>query len=197
MPEIHTTDAINFDADDLDSLVLDLVKEGKYIRAIDFREEEKEGIHIKIEHMRHLLNDIYALYKGGEKPTKEEILSLFKKNEKKMQDAAFDLIEGLDNDKFFKVTKRAEDKDGNITIKLTKINMEEKNALIRRVADKLMRKMTPEQVRTMLEEGLRKMNDASQLAAAEKALKKKKPEIEGHKGCYKLVIEGIDLHVMP
>lgn len=47
----------------------------------------------------------------------------------------------------------------------------------------------------MLEDGVKHNNDVARLEKIDKRLDKEKPNIEGKGGCYKLVVDGMDVVV--
>ena len=64
---------------------------------------------------------------------------------------------------------------------------------IKSIVKKLMDKLTPEQMKAMIEQSIMKLNDIDKLEKVDKALDKKNPKLEGKRGCYNLTIDGIDL----
>jgi DNA-binding IscR family transcriptional regulator len=169
------------------------LKEGNIIRARGIESEEIDTRPLRVNHMRIMINELSKMYYDKKPPTKEQFNKMFEKHQKYMEDEISNVLDDLENsENFFRVEKK-EDNNGDIIIKLKKIDAEERIKLIKNIAKKLVEKMTKEQMQTMLEEGIKKNNDLESLKKIDKKLESETPKIRGNKGCYKLSVDGEDI----
>ncbi len=179
----------------LDIIVLDELKEGMIITSLaGLNDELVETAHYEIKGMRDCMKDIYQAY--STKASKKEMCNILEKHKKRIDDNIHDFfgkIENLNkNEKMFKVAKK-KIKNGEVIIKFTPINIEEKQKYVKSIVKKLVNKVSKEQLVQMFEQAVVKLNDIGQLKKADKALDKKNPKVEGKRGCYKLIIDDVDL----
>ena len=187
---------IDFTMTNLDEIVLGNIKKGQLISSIRL-ENDGELIHYDIKFLRELMGEVYKLYSSGE-PDKKKFVELFEKHQKKFDTFKGDVMDRLadEKDDLFFVEERAVDKDGNITIRLKKLDSGERLKLLHSVSKKLMSKLTKKQLAEMLEEGIRKNNTIEDIKKmGEKLKKSKEPKVEGYKGCYKLLVDDAELIV--
>ena len=173
-------------------------QKGNILKIHDLDKENEDTVHYQIKHMRNIMGDIYKLYSGNKKPTKKDFSNLFEKHEKKLGDDVDNFLELLENeDELMKViSHKLNRKTGETTIKLQRVDTTEKKKLVKSISKKLATKLTKEQLISLLEEGVRKNNDVEQLKLINQKLKKKKPKVEGIKGCFKVVVDEEDVFVM-
>ena len=186
----------------LDQIILGSFKEGKLLTNIDFEQDEVDTIHYRIKHLRALMDDVYKLYsagyKGKKKPTKEQFFKVFQKHSKKKEDDIHDFLEQLDREEqVFRVDTKEVDEEGNITIKLRKVSQADKLKIVKSITEKLLKKLTKKQYQSLVEEMIRRENDTEKLKRIDKKLDDEDIEVEGKKGCFKLVVGGEDLHLVP
>lgn len=173
----------------LDEMVLDSFEEGKIIKSMRLDEGDEESVHYRIYGMRKAMKEIYQLYSQKKAPTKKQFAKIMDKHSEATQDEIHHFLASLENDdELFKVEQKKVDKQGNITIKLKKLDGQMKNKLVMSVAKKLADKMTKEQIETMLQERVRTMNDADVLEKIDKKLDKDDVQLEGKRGCFFLTI---------
>jgi len=180
----------------LEDVILSQFEEGKIVRGWDIEEEEERTVHYRIKNLRAMMNEIYQVY-SKKNSTKRDFVKVIKDHQKKHEDDVQNFLDQLENDdKLFEVAERQEDKDGNITIKLKKVDQTDRIALIRSITEKLMKKMKPEQLRSLLEEGVRKNNSTDKLKNIDKKLDDEDVKVEGKKGCFKFAVGDEDIFVM-
>ena len=170
------------------------LKHGDIIRARGFESREKDSRPTIVKNMRVMISHLNDLYSKGKIPSKKEFNEIFEKHQKNMSDEVDNVLDDLENsEEFFKVEKKEESDSGDITIKLKKLDKTERIKIIKSIAKKLAEKMTKEQLQTMLEEGIKKLNDTKTLKEIDEELNKESPKIKGNKGCYKLQVNGKDI----
>lgn len=180
----------------LEDVILSQFEEGKIVKGWDIAEEEEKTVHYRIKNLRATMTDIYKVYSNA-KATKRDFVNVIEKHMKNHEDDVQDFLDQLENDdKLFEVAERTEDKSGNITIKLKKVDQTDRIALIRSITEKLMKKIKPDQLRSLLEEGVRRNNSTKKLKKIDKQLEKDDVKIEGKKGCFKFVVGDEDVFVM-
>jgi hypothetical protein len=176
---------------------VDALKEGEIIRAGGIQKLEDGALPVRVKHMRVLVKRLSDMYYSGKAPSPKEFKDIFRQGEKYMQTELQDTLDQLESeDDFFKVDKKIEDKDGNVTIKLKKLDKQGRIKVIRSIVDKVIKKLTPDQIKSLLEEGIRKNNDVKELEEMDKALDKEDVKIEAKKGCFKLVVGDKDIMVI-
>ena len=187
-----TIENLIFEEVDLDSMkVGELIKDWKC-------EETNEKLRpMKLQSMRLMINEIGELYKNGKGITPTKLKEVWERNENNMNDYMNNFLDTLENkEDIFKISKKQVDAKGNITLKLEKVDTSDRNKLIKEIANKLIEKLDKEQLRVMIEEGLKKNNDFVQLKKANIELDKKKPKIKEFRGCYKIVVNDTDLMII-
>jgi len=103
------------------------LKEGNIIRARNFEEMDKETRLIRVDGMRALIKKLGDLYHSKKPPTKGEFNEIFEKYEKKVIDDSSDILDQLEtSEDLFKVEKKTVDKEGNVIIKMKKLDKEER-----------------------------------------------------------------------
>jgi hypothetical protein len=170
------------------------MKKGNIIKVLDANEDDNTVAHYDIKFLRETMKKIYELY-SNPKTTKKDFANLLYEQRKQHNDSMCNILDTLDferGESFLKVVDR-KDKDNKVTITFERINEKEKSILIKSIAEKLVKQMTPEQVMTMLQEQLRKLNDTEKLKKIDNKLNTEKPKIEGKRGCYKLVVDNEDV----
>jgi hypothetical protein len=176
---------------------LDFLKKGEFIRTRGIESEEKTGRPTVVKHMRIMINRLGELYSKNKPPTKEEFNKIFEAHQKYMNDEVIGVIDSLENSEdFFRVDERVEEKNGDIIIKLKKINKDERINLIKNIAKKLVENITKEQLQVMMEEGVKKLNDIGTLEKIDKELKTSKPKITGKRGCFKLQVNDEEIMLL-
>ena len=192
MPIINEEDLM-----DTVGIVGDL-KPGRIVMDWDEDKDRDKTIHYAVRSVKELTEDFNKLYNNPTKPTRKDFVELFKKHSKKRDDDITDYLDRIENEEeLLKVVKRRETKDGKVIIELEKISNKERLKLVTSITKKLLKKLKPEHIKSMVEEGIRRNNDIDILKKIDKKLSSKKPvKIEGKKGCYKFVIDGIDLYTM-
>jgi hypothetical protein len=162
------------------------------------REKEKDLIiPIKANQMREFVDEMRKFYLSDKKPTKAQFKKIFEKHQDKLEEQIHDTLGQLDKspEKIFKVVKREKIKDG-FRIEVKKIDDSDRVTLIRRICDKLINKLTKEQLKSLLEEGLKKNADVKELEEIDKELEKKEPVVETKKGCFKIKVNDKEVFVM-
>ena len=174
------------------------LKPGRIVMDWDEDKDRDKTIHYAVRSVKELTEDFNKLYNNPTKPTRKDFVDLFKKHSKKRDDDITDYLDRIENEEeLLKVVKRRETKDGKVIIELEKISNKERLKLVTSITKKLLKKLKPEHIKSMVEEGIRRNNDIDILKKIDKKLSSKKPvKIEGKKGCYKFVIDGIDLYTM-
>jgi hypothetical protein len=182
---------------ELEFIVMDNLIKGKIIKALPtFEDEEKEIVHYDINNLRKLVAKINTLYEN--KAPREEFIKVITEMRKANCTELCNMLETKEfyqGDPFLKVIDRKDSGD-KITVTFQKVNSQEKNMIVKSIAEKLVKQMTPEQVKVMLQEGIRKCNDIDSLKKVDKSLDTEAPQIEGKRGCFKLIIGGEDLHII-
>ena len=172
----------------------DLVK-GKVITSPNEVKQE-DFVHYEIKHLRALMNDIYKAY-SNKKTTKKDFVKIIEKHKDQKELEVSDFLESVDKikeDKAFKVVeKKVNKKTGEVTIKFKEIKNEEKKKYIKSITEKLLNRLTKEQLAKMLNQSLMKLNNIDTLKRVDKKLDKENPKIEEHQGCFFLTIDGVDL----
>jgi len=190
----HRIDIDIGDSNNLEFVVLDHLKKGKIIKVIADGEEDNNVAHYDIYHLRKTMAAIDKLYQNP-KSTKEDFAKALKEHRNKAWD---DINHILDEKKFAKgepLLKVVDRKDTGkqVTITFERINNIEKTALVQSIAARLIKQLSTEDVTTLLQEAVRKLNDTDKLKKIDAGLAKKKPKIEAKRGCFKLIIEGEEL----
>jgi len=160
------------------------------------KEDEKEAI-ISARNMHNFVDDMRKFYVTGKRPSKKEFIKIFEKHRKKNFDEVADTIDKLDSgvDDTFRVKSRKKTKKG-LVIEFEKVDEKERIKLVKKIVNKLVSKLNPEQLRKMLEEGIKQNSDIGDLKKVDKELQKKKPEIKSYRGCFKLVVNGKEIMVL-
>ena len=192
---IHDSDEI--DDADLSFIVLDSLKKGKFIQvARPVLEDNKDTIHYDIKHIKELTKEIYRLY--SQNATPEEFVKVFIDKRKKCDDDIHNFINRVENipkEEILEVVEKKE-KGNEVIIKFKKVSTEKKKALVKAIVKRLLKKVTSKQLEELFEQAILKLNDMKKLEKANTLLKKKKPKIKGSRGCYKLMIDDIDLFII-
>ena len=167
---------------------LNSAKVGTIIKDVGFMDIDKSQRTMKVDAMRYLVQELKKLYDSDKKPTKKQFDKLFEKNEELMIKKLTEDFHDKDNKQdLFKVVKRKKSKNG-VTLEFKRVSGKERMALIKSITEKLVNKLTTDQLKDMLTEGLLKNNNVENLKQIDKELDKKKPKIEGERGCYILKI---------
>jgi hypothetical protein len=181
----------------LDEIVLSNIKKGQLLSSMNLDKGQEATIHYDIKFMKDLMRDVYEMYSSGE-ADKKKFVALFDKHHKKFANDKGNIMERLADtqDDLFQVEEKSVDKNGNITIKLKKLDPTERLKLLNKVTKTLLSKMTKKQLQEMLSEGIRKNNTTEEIKKmSEKLDAKKEAKVEGIKGCYKLVVDDLELMV--
>jgi len=180
---------LNIDLSDL--------KKGQVISNWDSKKEEEIETMISARHMQNFVDDMRKFYITGKRPSKKEFMKIFEKHRKKESDEVMDAIDQLDSgvDNTFRVKSKKKTKKG-LVIEFEKVDEKERIRLIKKIVSKLISKLKPEQLRVMLEEGLKQNSDIGDLKKVDKELQKKKPEVKEYRGCFKLVVNGKEIMVL-
>lgn len=193
MPEVINDDEL----EDLDYIVLENLKKGKMLPVIEpLIKSETKTIHYDILNIRELAKELNQLY--SKNATKEEFFKVIMKRRIKVDDDIHNFmnkIENLPNEELVEVIDR-KNKGNEIIVKFRKVSTEKKKQLVKSITKKLIKKISKEQLTELFEQAINKLNDLKVLKKVDKALKKKKPKLEGSRGCYKLMIEDTDLFVV-
>jgi hypothetical protein len=181
-----------------DFIVLDRLKKGNIIPVVQpLKTGITETIHYNVMNMRELVKTFYELY--SKNAPREQFTEAFMKAQVKNEEQIHDFmarIEKIKDDKLIKVLDRIENKDGTTSITFKTINIDEKKKYIRALSKKLVKKITKKQLTEMFEQIVVKLNDTNTIKKANKALDKVKPKLEGKRGCYKIVIDDINLYLV-
>lgn len=181
----------------LDEIVLGNIKEGQLLSSLNIDKGQEKTIHYDIKFMKDLMKDVYQLYSTGN-ATRKEFVDLFDKHHKNFATEKGNIMERIadEEDDLFQVEKKSVDKDGNITIKLKKLDSSERLKLLDKVTKTLLSKMTKKQLQEMMIEGIKKNNTTEDIKKmADKLDAKKEAKVKGVRGCYKLVVDGQELTV--
>lgn len=183
--------------DFIDVINVDFFKEGNIVQSKSYEEIEELAAPLSVVHMRKLVKTLADLYYSGHPPSKAEFNKLFKDSEKEMSDEVGNEIEKLElSEDFFKVEKRIVERNGDVTIKLKKLNKEDRIKIIRSIATKMVDKLSKEQLISLLEEGIRKNSDFDKLKEIDSDLDKEDVKINARKGCFKLVVNNNDIFIL-
>jgi len=179
----------------LEDFILKGFKKGKVLRNIDIENEAVEAVHYEIKHLRELAKKIDKLY-ANPKSSKRDFLNVIRKQREKRDDEIADFIDNIDREQdLFKVIEKKQ-KNGEITIKLKKVDDKDRIKLIKSIAKKINSKLTEKQREEMIQEQLKRdinINETDRLKKIDKELDKKDPKLESHRGCYKLVVGDEDV----
>lgn len=181
----------------LDEIVLSNVKKGQLLSSLNVEKSEEATIHYDIKFMKDLMRDVYEMYSSGE-ANKKKFVELFDKHHKKFANEKGNIMERLADtqDDLFLVEDKIVDVDGNVTIKLKKLDSSERLKLLNNVTKKLLSKLSKRQLQEMLSEGIRKNNTTEDIKKmSEKLDTKRVAKVEGVKGCYKLIVDDQELLV--
>jgi len=182
----------------LDVIVLDDLKVGSIVTAPpSYTDEMKKTVHYDIKHLRHAMKEIYNVY--SKKGTREDFVKVLEKVKHKRDDDIHDFMGRVENigktEKLFKVIQKTK-KGNEVILKFQEVNQDEKKKLIKSIVKKVVDKVSKKQLSELFEQSIMKLNDLDELKKVDKALNKKNPSMEGNRGCYKLVIEDIDLFIV-
>lgn len=190
---------------DIDEISIDVLcdmidmgelKKGKIIKDIG-RDVSGDTVHLDIYHLRKIVDEIYQVY--ARKGTKAEFVEVLEKGKDRARsdiDNFFDSLEMKEGEDLFEIVKR-EKRGDEITIKFKKVDRMRRVKLVKEIADKLIKKMTTEQIKIMLQEGIRRINNPDTLEKVNKALDKKDVKTTHKRGCFKFVVDDIDLMLVP
>jgi hypothetical protein len=181
----------------IDEIILGNLKKGQIITTIDMNKDKEDGIHYDIQFMRNLLKEVYQLYSSGT-ADKKKFVELFDKHHQSFATSKGDFLDRIADtkDELFMVEEKDIDKDGNVTIKLKKLDNAMRLKLITDISKKLASKLTKKQVIEILAEGIKRNNTTEQIQNMSKELKKNKDaKVEGKRGCYKLVVDKSEIMV--
>lgn len=183
--------------DGLDWIVLDHIKKGKIIPiAKPLTEELGKTVHYDIQEIRELAKKIYQLY--SKRASREEFVKTLYAHRKKTEDDIHNFMSKLENlpkEELVEVLDRVDDGE-KIVITLKKVSTEKKKALVKAITKKIVNKISKDQLTELFEQAINKLNDLKTLRKVNKALKKKKPKLQGSRGCYKLMIDDVDLFIV-
>lgn len=183
---------------DLECIVLDKWKKGEIIQTVkEWSDEGEHIIHYKIKHLRDAMKDIYSLY-SNKKSTKKDFMNVLEKHRKRMDDNIHDFmmkIENVPEDQLLKIVEKKK-KGDKITVVFQKVNQEDKKKFVKSIAKKIVNKLSREDQVKMFEQMINKMNDLEKLKKVDDKLKKEKPKVESKRGCFKIVIDDIDLFLV-
>lgn len=181
-------------------MTLDLseLKKGQVISNWDSGKEEETETMISARHMQDFVDDMRKFYVTGKPPSKKEFMKIFEKHRKKQSDEVMDAIDQLDSGvaNTFRVKSKKKTKKGGLVVEFEKVDEKERIRLIKKIVSKLVSELKPEQLRVMLEEGLKQNSDIGELKKVDKELQKKKPEIKSYRGCFKLVVNNKEIMVL-
>ncbi len=173
------------------------VKEGDVIRLPSINNDDKATAHLEVKHMRKLINKLSEFYSKGETPSQETFLEIFEKYRDNMSKEVNNIFEQLEkSEEFFKVKKKTVDKEGSITIKMVKIDPATRISLIKSIAQKILKKLKPEQLLSMLEEGIKKNPHTEELKKIDKELDQEDVKISDSKGCWELSVNDKTIFTM-
>lgn len=183
---------------DLECIVLDKWKKGEIIQNVPEWDDESERIvHYRVKHLRDAVKEIYQVY-GNKKATKKDFLKVLEKHRKRMDDNIHDFmmkIENIPEDELLKVVDKK--KRGNkITVVFEKVKQEDKKKYVKSIARKIVKKLNKEDQIKLFEQMINKMNDLEELKKVDDKLKKEKPKVETKRGCFKVVIDDVDLFLV-
>ena len=183
----------------LESIVLDGLKKGSIVKKIPSLQESDERItHYRVKHMKEAMKEFYKLY-SNPKTKKKDFTKVIDKHQENMHkeiNHILDTIEVNDGEKLLKVIKR-EKKGKKLTLVFEEVNETERMDLVKSIADKLLAKLTPEQTKIMLQEGIKRLNDVEELKKIDKELDKKKVKTAVRRGCCYFKVGGHDLFLVP
>jgi hypothetical protein len=180
----------------LDEIVFDELSKGKIIRVISQEKDKERIVHYEVREARELTKEIYKVY-SNKNATKKDFFNVVDKIKKKTSkdiDNFFEIL-NQENENFFRVIERKE-KGDEVTIKLKKIDSKEKLKLVSSIAKQLAKKVKPNQLVTMFEQGMRKLNDVDKLKKISEKLKKKKVKVKEKRGCFYFDIDGEELFLI-
>lgn len=166
---------------------IDILEEGNFIKNGNWT-EDSETVHFDIKHMRAAMKDIYEVY-SNPRSTKKDFTKVLEKHREARNREIEDYIDTLtlDEEKLLRVAKKVK-KGNKITVVFEEVSVKEKGKLVKSIANKLFDKMTPKQIKTMLQESVRKLNDVDKLNKINQELLTIKPQIEGSRGCFRLMV---------
>jgi hypothetical protein len=182
---------------DLDFIVLDAFQKGRIVKDIGLEGATEETVHYDIKHARELVKEIYEVY--ARNGSRADFVKVFEKRRDAANDEINNFIDELEmkeGENLFEIINRKE-KGDEITLTFKKIDGKRKADLVRSIADKLLKKLTPEQITIMLQEGVKRLNKLDDLERVNKALDKEGVETKGVRGCFKLVVDDVDLMLIP
>lgn len=175
--------------DTLMDLDLGPLKEGDIFQNRDEEDFDHKLNATMIDAAREILYKVKEMYDIGKKPTKKEFNDMIKKLEDKRSVELDHFLDQLqEEDDFLKLTKRTKLKNGKIVMEFEPINKDDRIKLIRSITDKLIKKLKPEQLRSLLEEGVRKTCRNEKLEKIDKALDDGDVKIKERKGCFRLFV---------
>jgi len=150
------------------------MKEGVVFANTALQKQREQTVHYAVKGMREAMNEIYQIYNGKKKPKAKDFVRVLDKYNKKREDDITDYLDKIENEEdLFKIVKRKSSK-GKITIELEKISNKDRIKLIKSITEKLIKRMKPEHIHAMIEEGIKKNNDIDTLKRIDKKLDSKK-----------------------
>ena len=182
--------------EELENIIWGDLKKGTVIRScpMGFVDDQADTVHYDIFHFREMMKEMDKLYSKG--ATRKDFVELIEKHRKVRDDNVHDFVGRIENFKgedFLKVVSKTEEKDGTVKVVFKKFAETDKKKYVQSIAKKLAEKMTKEQLTALFEQVVMKLNDVEHLKRVDEKLTKEKPKLEGKRGCYKLVVDGIDL----
>ena len=176
---------------------IDLFKKGELLKTLkDFRDSEIARP-IKIKGMRIMIEEINKAYQGKKGLSKDELRKIWEKHQDQSDLYIGNTIDSLkDPQDLFVVRDKKIDRKGNVTIKLKKVDTKDRDGIIKQLAKRLVEKLNKKQLQVMIEEGLKKNSDFNMLKEANKEIKKKKPKLKEHRGCFIITVNDKEVMVV-
>jgi hypothetical protein len=198
MPEDEFEGQLIVDELGLDVIVLDELNKGKVVTNMDSIDNMKKNtVHYDILHARNLVKDIYQLY--AKKPNKEEFVKLVDKHRKIKHDNMHNFHQDIENvmeNKQFEVIDKKTNKKGIITIKFKELPQEDKKKYVKSIVEKIIKNISKDSMRKLFTQSILKLNGIEELKQVDKALDKEDAVVEDKQGCFKFVVDGVDLFVV-
>ena len=176
---------------------VDLFKPGEILK--DFKDNRNEELArpMKITGMRIMLDEINKAYQNKKGLSKDELRKIFEKHQNQSDVYIHNMIDSLEKpEDLFIVADKKIDKKGNVIIKLDKVDTTNRSKIIKQLAKRLVEKLNKEQLQVMIEEGLKKNSDFKMLEIANKEIKKNKPKLKEHRGCFIITINDKEVMVV-